>query len=212
MVALLAPLLSACSGLLPKAAPLPSFYTLDQTATPTRPSVATAAPRQVVQPTLTVLPTRATAGFDSAHIIYTRDAHKLEYFAQSEWVDTPARMLSPLIAVTVERSAAWQAVVTAPSSASAHFSLHTELLRLQHDFTVQPSQVRFTLRAQLIDVATRRVVLSRDFDQTAVSTTEDARGGVVAAHRAVSTALDQLAQSLADAAAQWKPLPRLDGG
>src|SRR5688572_10546198 len=50
-------------------------------------------------PTLLVSPPQAAAGFDSPHMMYLREGGRLEYFAYNEWIDTPGRMLAPLIVV-----------------------------------------------------------------------------------------------------------------
>lgn len=143
--------------------------------------------------TLIINPTRAAPGFDTPFIAYQRRAHEIDYFSESRWVEPPAAMLSPLIANAIERGNTFAAVVRAPTSASASFSLDTEIIRLQHEFTTQPSRVRFTLNAVLIDTTTRRVVASRNFDTTVVSDTEDAQGGVIAAEAAVQRVLSELA-------------------
>lgn len=193
---------AGCSGLLPKATSLPSFYTLDgvQAQAP----IVAPAPARANAPTLIVHPPHAAAGFDSPRIVYTREPHRLDYYAHSEWVDTPARMLTPLIVAAVVRSGALHAVVPMPSAAAADIGLDTELVRLQQDFSVTPSRVRLTLQVTLIDSATRQVLASREFDETVVSPSEDARGGVAATHRAVQQALGKLTTLCSDVAAGWR--------
>jgi cholesterol transport system auxiliary component len=197
-------LFSGCAGLLPKATPLPSFYALES-----RPPEAHApAPESRTAPaalaTLVVNPPHAAPGFDSQRIIYVREPHKLEYFAHHEWVDTPARMLAPLIVTAVERSGAFHAVVLTPSAASGELRLDTELVRLQQTFGSAPSQVRFTLRAYVVDNATRQVLGWREFDETVAAPSDDPYGGVVSANRAVQAVLDQLARFCAEVGAKRK--------
>jgi len=169
-------------------------------------SAATRAPTSSqTAPTLIVNPPHAASGFDSQRIIYVRGAHQLEYFAHSEWVDTPARMLAPLVVTAVENSGAFRAVVLTPSAAAGDLRLDTEIVRLQHDFGSQPSRVRFTLRAYIVDNTTRRVLAWREFDETVATASEDPYGGVVAANRAAQTVLDQLASFCAEAAVNWQP-------
>jgi hypothetical protein len=84
-----------------------------------------------------------------------RQPHLLEYYAQSEWVDTPARMLAPLIVSAIENTGAFRAVILTPSAATGELRLHTEIIRLQHDLSAQPGRVVFTLRAYLVDTTTR---------------------------------------------------------
>ena len=190
-------LLGACSALSPTTSPPPTFYALDNTpgATQLVPPVAGG----LSAPTLIIHPARAAAGFDSQRIIYLRQAHQIEYFAHSEWVDAPARMLGPLLVQAMENSGAFRAVVLASSAAAGDLRLDTEIIRLQHEFQTQPSRARFTLRAALVDDRTRRVLAWREFDTTAAAATEDPYGGVLAANRAVQAALQELAVFCADA-------------
>ena len=187
--------LGACSLLKPSTAEPPAFYSLN--AAPT--AAATRAPDNAARtlPTLIITPPRAAAGFDSQRIIYLRNEHQLEYFAHSEWVDTPARMLGPLLASSMESTGAFGAVVVTPGGASGDLRLETEIIRLQHNFQTSPSRVQFTLRAFLLDDKTRRVLAWREFRSEAASSNEAPQGGVVAANRAVQTVLTELAQFVA---------------
>jgi cholesterol transport system auxiliary component len=142
---------------------------------------------------LIVEPPHATSGFDNSRIIYTREAHRLEFFAHSEWVDPPARMIAPLIVAAVERSGGFSAVIGAAGAAAADIRLSTEILRLQQDFSASPSRVRFTLRATLVDSVKRRVIAVREFDASIAAASDDTAGGVAAANLAV----DQVLQALA---------------
>jgi cholesterol transport system auxiliary component len=196
-------LICGCAALTPAVSPHPAFYSLDGalmasvgTATPAR-----SGPRAAVTaPTLTVSPPHAAAGFDSRRIVYIRQAGQLEYFAHNEWIDTPARMLAPLIVAAVGSGGAFHAVVQTPSPASGEMRLDTEILRLQHEFLQAPSRVRFTLRAYLVESATRRVIASREFDAAVPAASEDPHGGVMAANRAVQGVLEALSAFCADAA------------
>jgi len=184
-------LAGGCDALRPTTSPQPSFYTLDRARDAAPPANRPTAP--AAAPTLIINPPHAAAGFDSQRIIYVREAHKLEYFVHSKWVDPPARMLAPLLAAAVENTGAFRAVVLTPSAAAGDLRLDTEVVRLQHEFQTRPSRVRFTLRAYIVDNTTRRVLAWREFDETAVAASDDPYGGVIAANRAVQAALDKLA-------------------
>jgi cholesterol transport system auxiliary component len=190
-------LVGGCGAIAPVLSPHPNFYSLAGAR-----NTATPAPRRAAAtaPTLIVSPPHAAAGFDSQRIMYARQANQLEYFAHNEWIDTPARMLAPLIVAAVESSGAFRAVVQTPSPAAGDMRLDTEILRLQHEFLSAPSQVRFTLRAYLVESATRRVIASREFEAAVSAASEDPYGGVVAANRAVQTVLDSLSAFCAEAA------------
>ena len=197
--------LGACSVLRPTETPPPVFYSLDSprsastTSTPVPATPATAA-------TLVVSPPRAAAGFDSQRIIYLREPYKLEYFANSEWVDPPARMLGPLVVKAIEGSGAFRAVIQTPGAATGDMRLDTQIIRLQHEFDTRPSHVRFTLRAYLVDDKTRRVLAWREFDADVPAASDDAYGGVVAVNKAVQTLLAELAAFCAEAARNPVPV------
>lgn len=198
--ALLVVLLGACSALSPTVTPIPVFYSLDRGVAANAPVITS-----IAAPTLIVNPPHAATGFDSRRIVYVREIHKLEYFAHSEWVDTPARMLAPLIVAALENHGIFRAVVPAPSAAAGDLRLDSEIKRLQQDFGSSPSRVRFTLRAYVVDNTTRRVLAWREFDESVVAASDDPYGGVVAANRAVQNVLEQLAGFCREAAGLWRP-------
>jgi cholesterol transport system auxiliary component len=162
--------------------------------------------------TLIVNPPRAAPGYDSTRLLYQRQPSQLAHFAHNEWVDTPAHMLAPLLVAALQRGGPWQAVVAAPSVASGDLRLETMLLRLHQDFSQArgnghdnspdsaPSQVRFTLRATLVDSASHRVLAWREFDTTEPAPGNDPDSGVAAANRAVQRVLVDLAGFCEDAA------------
>jgi cholesterol transport system auxiliary component len=206
---LLLALAGGCGALRPAVTPQSSFYSLDgaRGAAPTSPSAANRPTAPAEAPTLIINPPHAAAGFDSPRLVYVREAHKLEYFAHNEWIDTPARMLAPLIVAGVENSGAFRAVVLTPSAAAGDLRLDTEIIRLQHEFGSRPSRVRFTLRAYIVDNTTRRVLARREFDETVAAASEDPYGGVVAANRAVQAVLERLSAFCAEAARGWRNKP-----
>ena len=210
VVGLLITVTAGCGGLIQKPPAQPTFYSLDYAHNSAQSGKRQARPVSAATgaaPTLTVSQPRAAAGFDSQRIIYTRDTYKLDYFAHSEWIDTPARMLMPTIVAAIENSNAFRAVVPTPSAATGDLRLDTEILRLQHNFTGSPSRVRFTLRAYVVDSATRRVLATREFDESVAASSEDPYGGVVAANRAVQIAMEKLADFCIEVAAAWPPPP-----
>ncbi|MEO8143224.1 MAG: ABC-type transport auxiliary lipoprotein family protein [Betaproteobacteria bacterium] len=195
-------LLSGCSALKPAVSEPPKHYSLAAVRDnlPSAVGSAPAAPAAPAATTLIVSPPHASAGFDSHHIMYLRQPGQLEHFAYSEWVDTPARMLAPMIVSAIQDKGAFRAVVQTPSPATGEMRLDTEILQLQQEFFSIPSRVRFGLRVYLVENATRRVIATREFEATVASASEDPQGGVVAAGRAVQSVLEQLAVFCAEAA------------
>lgn len=137
---------------------------------------------------------QARPGFDTPQMAYVQQPYELNYFVTSRWTDTPARMLEPLLVLALEQTGGFRAVVQTPNTVSADVLLDTILIRLQQDFMTRPSQVRLTLRAQLIDVRSQRVLAVKLFDESENADSENAYGGVIAANRATQRVLEQLAE------------------
>ena len=144
--------------------------------------------------TLLVSPTRAHPGFDTPRMAYLREANRLEYYAYHRWVEAPARMLTPLIAQSLEANGSFGAVVQAPASVRGNLRLDTELVNFIHDFTQTPSRLRMTLRAQLVDVVSGAVLGTRTFESQVNASAEAAPGGAAAANLATAEILSQLTE------------------
>lgn len=143
--------------------------------------------------TLLVPPPVARSGYESARMIYLKQVHELDAYSQSQWVDSPARMLAPLLLQAIESTASYRAVIPVRSAATADVRLDTEIVRLQHEFLSKPSQVHLTLRAQLIDLRSKAVLATREFDVLEAAPSDDPYGGVLATNRAVKILLQQVA-------------------
>ena len=187
--------LGGCSALKPAAAPQSVFYSLDPMPVE---RVAAAPSVSDRAPSLLIAPTRAAAGFDSQRIIYVRQDHRIEYFARSEWVDTPARMLGELLVAEMSNNGAFRSAAMGTGAAAADLRLVTDIVRLQQEFQLQPSQLRFTLRATLVDGRTQRVLAWREFDARVAAASDDPYGGVVAANRAVHQVLREVSAFLVE--------------
>ncbi len=183
--------LAGCMSL-PASRPDPALYALDATFD--------GAPADGPGPALAVSPPRAAPGFDGPQMVYVRRPHELRYYAKSQWVDAPSRMLRPLLVDALERTGRFQSVADAPG-ASAGLRLDAEIVRLQQEFTETPSRVRFTLGVQVVDLESRKVIGSREIEAVEPAPSEDAYGGAVAANRAVRRALEEAAAFCATVAA-----------
>lgn len=136
-------------------------------------------------------------GFESQRMVYEQVPHELRSFATSQWVDSPARMLVPLLAKSLEVSETWGSVVLLPSVIRKDFRLDISQVALVQDFTRQPSRIRLTLRAQLLTVFDPHVIGTREFEFQEEASSEDAYGGVLVAQQAVGRFLTDLNDWLA---------------
>ena len=135
----------------------------------------------------------ARPGYDGARMAYVTRAFEVQFFARHEWVAPPGQMLAPLLVEALERGGRFRAVQS-PADVAPAFRLETEIIALQQEFTLQPSQTRFALRAELVDVAERRVVAAEEFEAVEPAPSDGPYGGVVAANHAVARVLGDLAK------------------
>ena len=132
---------------------------------------------------------QAEAGFDQPRMAYLQRPHEVKFYATNQWVDTPARMLMPLLVRSLESTGLWRAVVSMPTTVRGDYRLDPSGLILQQEFLQQPSRIRILLRAQLIEMSGQRVLGARSFEALEPAPSDDAYGGVLAANRAVAKVL-----------------------
>jgi cholesterol transport system auxiliary component len=186
--------LASCALLGNKPAPPLRTYALE-TLAPTQATtqaIAAAASKLPSRRVLLVQVPQAAPGYDSAHMVYTRQPQTQEVFANSVWVDTPARMLAPLLVTQLQHSADLRAVLLAPSAAKAGLRLDTTNMQLHQDFLQQPSILRLSFTVTLSDNHTREVLAWRSIDVARNAPSDDAAGGAVAAQAAAREALQQV--------------------
>jgi cholesterol transport system auxiliary component len=135
-------------------------------------------------------------GFESSRMVYVQVQHELNYFATSQWVESPARMLTPLLVQRLEHSRMWRSVIPMPTSIRGDYRLDLTHVVLLQEFLQQPSRVRLALRSQLVNIRDRQVRGTRNFVREEEALTEDAYGGVLAAQRAVKSLLNDLMEWL----------------
>lgn len=177
--------LSACIGPQSKGGDEAAYWL--QYAASAQPATSSAAP------SILVSPVRAAPGLESARMAYQREANRLDYYARNRWVDAPAAMLQPLVVKALEAQGGFAAVVQGPAAVQAQRRLDLDLTQFVQDFSQSPSCMRVSVRAQVIDMATQKVLATRVFESHMAATSEDARGGVDAANRALAELLPSLA-------------------
>jgi len=145
---------------------------------------------------------RAAAGFDTDRIVYVLEEHRLQPYADSQWIDTPSKMLEPMISAALSRTGVFGAVLEAPSAVDAQWELQSNIARLEHE--VSAARFRFTLHVTLIEKQTRTVVLVRDFDASAPIIGTGPAAAVAAANVVVAEVLHQMAGACASEVARLR--------
>ncbi len=188
----------ACSALAPVPVETPVRHVLDAT-----PAIAASATTRPL--VLEVGAPRAAPGFDTAAIAYVQRPATLDHFAVHRWVDSPAKMLGPLLVRALEATGAFKAVVRDAPGVSTDLRLDTEVVRLQQSFLTRPSRVELALRVQLVDVGARRIVATRVVEVVRDAPSDDPAGGGLAANAALASALEEVAAFCVTASAAVAP-------
>jgi len=186
IVALMTLVLSGCASLSP--AKTYSMHTYLLTANPI-PSQTVSSSKAV----LLVTPTFASAGFDTNALLYQKEAYQLESFSKNAWVSPPADMITPAISANLVRLGYFKAIINSNSSFKADYILNTRLLSLYQDFTTTPSLLLFSINVNLIASQTNTVLASHTFSYSIKTTADTPYGGVLAANKALSEFLQDLA-------------------
>lgn len=192
ILAVLVASLAGCSLPMADSGPSPQQYLL-------RADFGEARPAPAGAPVLMVARPRASAGFDSAQMVYLEEAAALNAFARNRWAAPPADMIEPMLVDALEATGAFRAVVDGGSGFRAGYRLDTEVLRLQQEFLESPSRVRFGLRAILVETGSGEVVFARSFESTEIAPGNDPESGVAAANELVKRLLGRVAGVVAEA-------------
>ncbi|MBY0577536.1 MAG: PqiC family protein [Burkholderiales bacterium] len=145
--------------------------------------------------TLSVGQPGALPGYDTSRMAYVVKPHQIEYFSKNQWVDSPGKMLLPILVRTLSQR--FRAVVKSP--ARGDMRLDSEIVMLRQEFSESASRVHLVVRAQILD--RRGVMTTREFDIFENCPQNDPYGGVLAANRAVA----RLAVEISDFCAASHP-------
>ncbi|WP_428821362.1 ABC-type transport auxiliary lipoprotein family protein [Microbulbifer sp. MCCC 1A16149] len=149
--------------------------------------------RQSHPVTLLILPPGINPVYDTIRMAYRTEPHQVGYYRHHQWGATPAQMLLPLLARTLENTNYFEAVATPPYFGPHNFALHTEIVEFAQDYTSTPAEFHLSLRVQLIEGASNRIIASRSISLREPILQESPDVGVVAANDAAANALRQIA-------------------
>ena len=127
----------------------------------------TILPPNLTGRTLLVSMPKAAPGFDtSALVYYDNESYKLRYDIENKWVDTPARMLLPLLVLYLEATGKFKAVLSTATASpfGGELRLDTEIMRLRQESLPDRNEVYLVFRAQVLDIAMHQVVATKVFE------------------------------------------------
>jgi cholesterol transport system auxiliary component len=193
MLAFCAMGLSSCA--LPGRTPTPPTATYVLNATAERGSCQGSYDAPTRLPLKIATPTAAPA-FASAQMAYIETPYRIDHFADNEWVDTPARMLKPLLSAYLVDCGMFGFTYADGAGIDGRLRLDSEILELVQVFDPSSSEVRVSIRFTLVDTQRRDAILAQTISATEATTSRDPYGGVVAANAALQRVLAQLVQAM----------------
>jgi len=148
----------------------------------------------------------AAPAYASSQMAYIEQPYRIDYFARNEWADPPSRMLKTLLTQQLSNCGLFRFVFSDSAGVDETLRLDSELVELVQAFDASSSQLRVTIRFDLIDVAQRAILLSETISASEPAA-RDPYSGVVAANAAVQRVLDQLVARLHQPVASLRSAP-----
>lgn len=134
----------------------------------------------------------SSPGFTTSRMAYTNEPRRVDYFAYSEWVDSPAKMLAAMMESQLDHSGLFRAVVKDSPDIRTDYRLDSELHRLLQVVNADESWVVLEMKVKLIAIADHTLLNSRTFEYRETASQANPEAGVAAANRAAQQFLDDL--------------------
>jgi cholesterol transport system auxiliary component len=173
----------------PESAPVATFVLQGAAST-------VVAPNTTTGPVLKIATPDAAPAYASSRMAYIEQPYRVDYFARNEWADPPSRMLKTLLTQQLSNSGLFRFVFSDSAGVDEALRLDSELIELVQAFNDTSSEVRVTIRFDLVDVAQRAILLSETISASEPAATRDPYAGVVAANAAVQRVLEDLVTKL----------------
>ncbi|OVE80284.1 hypothetical protein BVY02_00680 [bacterium J17] len=135
---------------------------------------------------------RASGLVNSHKIVFGRSDIARGSYQYSLWVDPPPQRFEQILRNRIQASKLFSGVVTTDSSVLGELQLNSEILEFYHDVRKEPGEVVVRVRCDLVDLRTRSLMASKEFESIVVSETYDVDGAVKASVEAVNKIADEI--------------------
>ena len=189
-VLMLAILLSGCLGL-GKNTPAVINYVLEDLSTGTE-KIAPADPRSLL-----ILDTTATGFYDNENLVYSRAPGTRGQYQYARWTERPGKRFSDLLQKRLATQSGFASVSIAGGQVRGDLVLDTELSEFYHEADTSPGSVRVQLRAELIDLKSRKLLGRQWFERRVPVASYDAAAAAKGFNQAATGVLDDLVAWLA---------------
>lgn len=146
---------------------------------------------------LLVLDTTASGFYDDESLVYSRAPGTRAQYQYARWTERPGKRFSDLLQKRLAAQSGFTSVSTAGGQVRGDLLLDTELTEFYHDAASSPGSVRVQLRAELIDLKTRKLVGRQWFERRVPVASYDAAGAFKGFNMAATGVLDDMVAWLA---------------
>jgi cholesterol transport system auxiliary component len=189
IVASLALVLSACSGVLPGGGPPPSFYTLS-------PKSSFSADVPTVNWQLVVENPATSGALATQRIALTHDPVQIEYFGGARWTENAPQLVQTLLVESFENSNKIIAVGRQAIGLRSDFNLKSDLREFQAEYDVEGEApvIRVRVNTKIIRQPKRQIVASRTFERKVRADSTGMRDVVKAFDKALGKVLKRIVE------------------
>lgn len=150
--------------------------------------------KQTTSKSLLLSQPEAVDGYQTSQMLYSTKPYEIQSFAHSSWVSAPAKMIFPLMVVSLQRLHYFSAIASSAYANKTDYRLDTQLIELQQNFLTHPSTLDLTIKTVLSKTDSGRTLASKIFIYHIPCTTDTPYGGVMAANKAASLFTRELSQ------------------
>ena len=169
--------LSSCSFMSPVKVPPDTGYVINTVPTHIKKSRRHSA-------TLLVMKPETNPAYDTTRMAFTLHPYQVSYYSSSRWIETPAEMLAPLLAKTMEKTGRFKSIITPPFSGRYDYALRSQIKLLQIDYARSKPVMQLDLQVQLISASSNSVIASREFKASVPLRQASPYSAVIAANQA----------------------------
>jgi cholesterol transport system auxiliary component len=160
--------------------------------------VINTAPNHVVRShmnahTLLVMQPETNPVYNTTRIAFTNRPYQISYYSHSHWIESPADMLAPLIAQTLQKTGHYKSVISPPFSGVYGFALRTQIKTLEVDYTRAHPALIMVIQSHIMRASDSRLLASREFKAAVPLHQCSPFGAVVAANSAAAKLLTEMA-------------------
>ena len=189
-VIVLSLLLTGCFGL-GKDTPAVVNYVLEDLAVSAQ-KTTPADPRSLL-----VLDTTASGFYDNENLVYSRAPGTRGQYQYARWTERPSKRFSDLLQKRLAAQGGFASVAVAGGQVRGDLVLDTDLSEFYHEADIAPGSVRVLLRAELIDLKTRKLIGREWFERRVPVASYDAASAAKGFNQATTGVLDDLVAWLA---------------